>query len=175
MSKYQDAASRQAVVGVVAVLVARDYAATAQRGDNDAASSSAAAQQANGKPASNLTQGLIKWLEGETAKVEKSGATSTRLALLGWAATIYGAVPADSPLDEAPWLSLVTSMSTLLNAILDDSNGAKETLKKSALVVTRRAVRTVRPSVLHRLGIIGLIRSCSHCSVMRLSHVWSVR
>lgn len=138
--RYQDAASRQAVLAVVSALLARDNAAgTADETANAAATT-------NGKPASALSTGLIKWLESETGKVEKSGATSTRLALLGWAATIYASVPAEHPLDDAPFLSLATSLSSLLNVVLDDSAGAKETVRKSALVVTRRAVRTVSVS-----------------------------
>ena len=133
--RYQDAASRQAVLAVVSALLARDYAA--------GTANESAAPAANGKPASALRTGLIKWLESETGKVEKSGATSTRLALLGWAATIYATVPAEHPLDDAPFLSLAASLSSLLNVILDESAGAKETVRKSALVVTRRAVRTV--------------------------------
>lgn len=132
--RYQDAASRQAVLAVVSALLARDYAA--------GTANESAAPAANGKPASALSTGLIKWLESETGKVEKSGATSTRLALLGWAATIYATVPAEHPLDDAPFLSLATSLSSLLNVILDESAGAKETVRKSALVVIRRAVRT---------------------------------
>lgn len=112
------------------------------------AAESSTSPAANGKPpASALTAGLIKWLESETAKVEKSGATSTRLALLGWAATIYASVPVGHALDDAPFLSLATSLSLLLNVVLDESAAAKETVRKSALVVTRRAVRTVRPEV----------------------------
>ena len=135
--RYQDAASRQAVLAVVSALLARDNTA------GTAGEAATAAATTNGKPASALSTGLIKWLESETGKVEKSGATSTRLALLGWAATIYASVPAESPLDDAPFLSLATSLSTLLNVVLDESAGAKETVRKSVLVVTRRAVRTV--------------------------------
>ncbi|GAA5981477.1 hypothetical protein JCM10908_004121 [Rhodotorula pacifica] len=139
--RYQDAASRQAVLAVVSALLARDYAAGNTASEGEAPSSSSAAN-GDRKLASALTAGLIKWLESETAKVEKSGATSTRLALLGWAATIYASVPAESALEDALFLSLATSLSSLLNVVLDESAAAKETVRKSALVVTRRAVRT---------------------------------
>lgn len=130
--RYVDSTSRQAVLAVLSTLLARDYASSR----DDAAATS------NGKTAS-LTNGLIKWLEGEAAKVDKTGAGSTRFALLAWANTIYSAVPAVHPLEDAPFVSLAVTLSNLLNAVLDEANGAKDSIRKSALVSTRRAVRTV--------------------------------
>ncbi|KAJ8297218.1 eIF-2-alpha kinase activator gcn1 [Rhodotorula toruloides] len=134
--RYVDSTSRQAVLAVLSALLARDYAPSR---DDVAATS-------NGKTAS-LTNGLIRWLEGETAKVDKTGASSTRFALLAWANTIYSSVPADHPLEDAPFASLAITLSTLLNAVLDEANGAKESIRKSALVSTRRAVRTRHESI----------------------------
>ncbi|GAA6002609.1 hypothetical protein JCM10207_007591 [Rhodosporidiobolus poonsookiae] len=127
--RYTDAPSRQAVLAVLAALLARDYTPN----EDDGAA----------KPPT-YTLGLIKFLEAETAKVEKSGAASTRFALLGWAATVYATVPVDRPLEDAPFASLAASLSTLLATVLDPQEGAKESLKQSALVQTRRAVRNRR-------------------------------
>jgi hypothetical protein len=129
LPRYTDSASRQSVLSVVSAILSRDYGAPSS---DDAPKSP------------SYTPGLIKFLEAETAKVEKSAAPGTRFALLGWATTIYSSVPVESPLEDAPWASLTASLSTLLSVVLDKQGGAKESLKKSALVLVRRAVRSVR-------------------------------
>ncbi|CEQ38752.1 SPOSA6832_00193 [Sporobolomyces salmonicolor] len=84
---------------------------------------------------------MAKWLEAEVGKVEKSGQTATRFALLCWAQTIYASVPREHPLDDAPWMSLITSLSTLLYILLDPASKVKPSMHQSILVATRRAVR----------------------------------
>jgi hypothetical protein len=90
-----------------------------------------------------LTNGMIKWLESEVNKIEKSGQNATRFSLLGWAATIYTTVPTDNSLEDAQWLSLLTSLSTLVYILLDPSTKIKSSLRNSVLVIARRAIRSV--------------------------------
>ncbi|GAA6038663.1 hypothetical protein JCM8097_009472 [Rhodosporidiobolus ruineniae] len=137
--RYTDNASRQAVLAVLAAILSRDYAPPS------APSSDAPAE--NGAKAPAYTPGLIKFLEAEVAKVDKAAAPGTRFALLGWAATVYAAVPEEKPLEDAQLASLAQSLSTLLYVVLDPHGGAKDSLKQSALVVTRRAVRRRHQSI----------------------------
>ncbi|GJN92071.1 hypothetical protein Rhopal_005099-T1 [Rhodotorula paludigena] len=130
VSRYSDSPSRQGVLSVLSALLARDHAAPSEAGSS----------AGTGKPAP-ITNGLVKWLEGEVAKVDKSGAASTRFALLGWATTVYGSVPPEHPLEDAQFASLAASISTLLYLLLDDAGSAKPSMRQSALVLTRRAVR----------------------------------
>ncbi|BGP21302.1 translational activator of GCN4 [Rhodotorula toruloides] len=146
--RYVDSTSRQSVLAVLSALLARDYAS----GRDDVAATS------NGKTAS-LTNGLIKWLEGEAAKVDKTGAGSTRFTLLGWANTIYSSIPVDHPLEDAPFISLALTLSALLTAVLDEVYGAKEAIRKSALVSTRRAVRTRHEWILRLVKALASAKS----------------
>ncbi|GAA5922766.1 Gcn1p [Sporobolomyces koalae] len=134
--RYTDAASRTAVLKVLAAVLARDYAPPSP--------ASAEPATAN-KPA--FTNGMIKWLESEVAKVDKAGQASTRFALLGWATTIYASVPPDHPLEDGPWLSLVSSLSTLVYVLLDPAASAKASIRSSVLVSTRRAIRKRHASI----------------------------
>lgn len=122
--RYTDASSRSAVLSVLAALLAR------------------------GDP--SITNGLVKWLESEVTKVEKSGQTSTRFALLGWAATIYSSLAATAHEgDTAPsYASVVNSFSTLAYVLLDPTSEVKTSLRNSVLVISRRALRSVRASPL---------------------------
>ncbi|GAA5844812.1 hypothetical protein JCM3766R1_003325 [Sporobolomyces carnicolor] len=116
--RYTDASSRSAVLSVLAALLAR------------------------GDP--SITNGLVKWLESEVTKVEKSGQTSTRFALLGWAATIYSSLAATAHEgDTAPsYASVVNSFSTLAYVLLDPTSEVKTSLRNSVLVISRRALRS---------------------------------
>ncbi|GAA5925263.1 hypothetical protein JCM3775_006409 [Rhodotorula graminis] len=147
--RYVDSASRTAVLDVLSAILARDHAAAAAPAiaATDAAEPSAAAAT---KSATPFTSGLIKWLDGEAAKVDKTGAASTRFALLGWAVTIYQSVPADRPLDDPQFSSLASSLSTLVYTLLDEANPVKPALRHSTLVLARRAIRN-RPASLARL------------------------
>ncbi|GAA5862432.1 hypothetical protein JCM1840_004179 [Sporobolomyces johnsonii] len=132
--RFTDSASRNAVLSVLSALLARDHAVATADGDAPAEGA------ANGKT-SSITNGMTKWLEAEVGKVEKSGQTATRFALLCWAQTIYASVPPEHPLDDAPWTSLITSLSTLLYILLDPASKVKPSMRQSILVATRRAVR----------------------------------
>ncbi|GAA5901674.1 hypothetical protein JCM8208_001574 [Rhodotorula glutinis] len=147
--RYADSASRTAVLDVLSAVLARDHAAAAAPASTDAAEPSSAAAAAT-KSSTPFTSGLIKWLDGEAAKVDKTGAASTRFTLLGWAVTIYQSVPADRPLDDPQFASLASSLSTLVYALLDEANPVKPALRHSTLVLARRAIRN-RPASLPRL------------------------
>jgi hypothetical protein len=86
---------------------------------------------------------MVKWLESEVSKIEKTGQTATRFSLLNWAATIYASVPKEGQLEDPQFLSLLTSFSTLLYLLLDPSAKIKTSLRNSAVVITRRAIRSV--------------------------------
>ncbi|BGP12338.1 hypothetical protein JCM10213_003855 [Rhodosporidiobolus nylandii] len=141
LPRYTDSSSRSAVLSVLSAILSRDYLP-----------SSAPSPSSSSSDSPRFTPGLIKFLDLETSKLPSSsaGATGTRFALLGWGCTIYSSVPADSPLEDAQLASLAASLSALLGALLDPQGGAKEGMKNSALVVTRRAVRS-RPAQIARL------------------------
>ncbi|GAA5855038.1 hypothetical protein JCM8547_002355 [Rhodosporidiobolus lusitaniae] len=132
LPRYTDASSRSAVLSILSALLARDYTPT----------SSDDAEACSASPAPKYTAGLIKLLESEISKTAPTAAASTRLALLGWATTIYASVPAEVELEEAQFVSLASSLSGLLSGLLDRQNGAKESLRQGALIATRRAVRS---------------------------------
>lgn len=89
---------------------------------------------------------MIKWLESEVAKVDKTGtvAPGTRYVLLTWGTTIFASLHgAGAPAEGPQWTSLVTSISFLLYALLDETATPKESVRRSVLVLTRRVVRNV--------------------------------
>ncbi|GAA5985182.1 hypothetical protein JCM5350_004261 [Sporobolomyces pararoseus] len=132
--RYTDASSRSAVLSVLSALLARDHSGSTEVG------------QPNGK-APSMTNGMIKWLENEVNKIEKSGQNATRFSLLGWAATIYSSVPSDGSLEDPQWLSLLSSLSTLVYILLDPTTKIKPSLRNSVLVITRRAIRNRHASI----------------------------
>ncbi|BGP36319.1 translational activator of GCN4 [Rhodotorula kratochvilovae] len=132
--RYIDAQSRQGVLAVLAAVLARDHAPPSK------------GAEPSGK-SMPFTSSMIKWLEAEASKVEKSGAASTRFALLGWATTIYTSVPADRTLEDPQFASLTSSLSSLLSVLLDEANPIKPAIRQSSLVITRRAVRTRHTSI----------------------------
>ncbi|GAA5877296.1 hypothetical protein JCM16303_006233 [Sporobolomyces ruberrimus] len=129
--RYTDASSRTAVLSVLSSILARDHAGSATE---------------NGKGPS-ITNGMVKWLESEVSKIEKTGQTATRFSLLNWAATIYASVPKEGQLEDPQFLSLLTSFSTLLYLLLDPSAKIKTSLRNSAVVITRRAIRSRHASI----------------------------
>ncbi|KAI5477515.1 translational activator [Pseudohyphozyma bogoriensis] len=95
-----------------------------------------------------LTQGTIKFLESETDKSAKfATAPATLFALLGWVTTVYEVKADEVSKEEAQWKSLVGSFSTLVERLLDEKENKKEGIRKSVLVVSRRAVRKNAPLI----------------------------
>lgn len=79
--------------------------------------------------------------------MDKAGTVSpgTRVGVLGWATTIYaGVVGAEAKLEDPQWISLVTSLSRVLDGLLDDKTTPREPIRHTAQVVTRRVIRQVR-------------------------------
>ncbi|GAA5986671.1 hypothetical protein JCM11641_001358 [Rhodosporidiobolus odoratus] len=140
LPRYTDSSSRQLVLSVLAAILSRDHAP----------SPTESAETSSLPP--KYTPGLIKFLDAETQKIEKASAATSRFALLGWATTIYSSSPTQSEegFDEGQWVSLVNSLSTLVGGLLEPNGGAKEGLKHSTLVLSRRAVRS-RPAHISRL------------------------
>lgn len=65
--------------------------------------------------------------------------------LLSWSCglyTVYSATNTDAS-STLPWKTLIAVMATLLELILNKSTPAKDTLRKGALVRTRRSLRSV--------------------------------
>lgn len=89
-----------------------------------------------------ISNPIVKWLDNETTKhLTKSTASNSRFVLLTWATAAW-ATTAKS-LADAQLFSLGTSIAGLLDSILDQRSSTKPSLRQSALVMTRRAVRTV--------------------------------
>ncbi|GAA6058506.1 hypothetical protein JCM10212_006945 [Sporobolomyces blumeae] len=142
--RYTDGPSRSAVLSVLSALLARDHAVATTPQENG---------EVNGKSPA-ITNGMIKWLEGEVSKIEKSASTATRFSLLGWATTIYASVPPEHPLDDAPFSSLAASISTLVFALLDPAQSVKPSMRNSTLVSTRRAIRSRHQSIPRLVSIL---------------------
>ncbi|GAA5915522.1 hypothetical protein JCM6882_005925 [Rhodosporidiobolus microsporus] len=140
-----ESASQKSVLLVLSALLARDHAQPSS---------------STTSPAPPFAPVLVKFLDSETAKLPPSSSgssASTRFALLGWAAAVYQSLAlgdkndgAKEVLDEAQWTSLCASLAALLYGVTDPSGGAKEGVRQSALVLTRRAVRS-RPASIPRM------------------------
>ncbi|KAI0343486.1 ARM repeat-containing protein [Trametopsis cervina] len=133
-SRYVDVSSREAVEAVGIELVRRDELRGTSEGDPD-------------EIKLGVTEQIVGWLAHETslfAKRPSAYPSADMLVLLSWLCGIYStcvkynAEFALSP----PWISLVASMATLLDLLLDDSLKTKPNVRKSALVRTRRALRS---------------------------------
>ncbi|KAK4055085.1 translational activator of GCN4 [Microbotryomycetes sp. JL201] len=129
--RYSDSRSRIAVLAVLDGLLAR-----------------ARQPHANGTSTSDdrkpldILPGMIKWLDAETKKLERTGSSSTRFNVLHWACAIYSNACKDAnTLSETQWSALVSSLASLTFVLLDEAEPVKPTLRKSVLTVTRRAVR----------------------------------
>jgi hypothetical protein len=89
-----------------------------------------------------LFQGLTKYLESTIAQACAPSAivaANTKYALLGWVTIVYGT---SSQVDEL----LVKAWAAVVDSLLSENAGpTKIQLKKSTLVHTRRAIRSVRP------------------------------
>ena len=73
--------------------------------------------------------------------------------LLGWCCGTYSiCLEHNENFTSYPaWSPLVGTMAVLLDLILDKTNRAKASIQKSALVRTRRALRSVSPRIIHSI------------------------
>ncbi|KAJ3552008.1 hypothetical protein NM688_g4384 [Phlebia brevispora] len=132
--RYVDSASRAAVEAIGVELVRRD--------------------EVRGTPADTSGEGrlgvaeqIVGWLWHEVHKFSKgpsAHAATDMLVLLSWACGIYTtSVQSNPDFTSSPaWSPLVGSMAILLDFLLDADVKAKPSVVKSALVRTRRALRT---------------------------------
>lgn len=136
MPRFNDQGSRAAVLSVLAALLVHDQQALGV---------------ANGTPVKKgIAGGLIKWIEGEVDKVSKAGtgtvAAGTRAALLGWTVTVFASLKGRSQtVEDSQWNSILASLSTLFDSLVDESITKKLSIRKSAVVAVRRIIRNVSP------------------------------
>ncbi|KAF8317653.1 ARM repeat-containing protein [Clavulina sp. PMI_390] len=141
--RYVDSGSRSAAIDTLRALVARD----ALFGGAD-----------DGR-IPGLLEKIVKWLADESARISSlsarsSSAASERFALLTWACAILDECLAslDGFSETSSWKPLILSLAILIDS-LSDAN-TKPTMKQSALVQTRRLLRShyrTIPSIIQTL------------------------
>ncbi|KAG1762385.1 armadillo-type protein [Suillus occidentalis] len=96
-----------------------------------------------------VTEQVLGWLANEVSDIAKRGSPSTYapadiFVLLSWACGLYATCLRSSPgfTSSPPWKLLVDIFATLLDMQLNRSTHTKATMQKSALVRTRRALRS---------------------------------
>ncbi|KDR69874.1 hypothetical protein GALMADRAFT_913484 [Galerina marginata CBS 339.88] len=133
--RYSDASSRDAIEAVGIELVRRDELRGTDEGAKDELRLGVAEQ-------------LLGWLSNEVGRLSKKGnsdsyAPSDLFVLLSWSCGLYTTCVKYNPqfTTSNSWRALVGSMAVLLD-MLTESSMAKPSLKKGALVRTRRALRS---------------------------------
>ncbi|KIK38679.1 hypothetical protein CY34DRAFT_809070, partial [Suillus luteus UH-Slu-Lm8-n1] len=128
--RYVDGASRDAVEEVGMTLIEKDETADADQ-------------------KLGVTEQVLGWLANEVSHIAKRGSPSTYapadiFVLLSWACGLYVTCLRSSPgfTSSPPWKLLVDIFATLLDMQLNRSTHTKPTMQKSALVRTRRALRS---------------------------------
>ncbi|KAH9815238.1 armadillo-type protein [Melampsora americana] len=133
--RYEDSASRNAVLNVLETLI--------RRNDVDIG------EAANGeKP--KLMSTIIKWISHESAKLCNSAqgiptsAGSTRLAMLIWSCHLLGMICQSHKETKSENVKDLTTMLNTLGQLLDSTHDPASTrpvCHKSAMVITRRVIR----------------------------------
>ncbi|KAG9005891.1 translational activator of GCN4 [Tulasnella sp. JGI-2019a] len=128
--RYVDSPSRDAVLAVLEAFVKRDER---REGETDAEKL-------------GVIEQILGWLKSETQRICSPGsstAVANHFTLLTWCCALYAAQLEYNPnFSESPhWSVTLTIMAMLLDTILNEESHAKQTLRKSALVHTRRAIR----------------------------------
>ncbi|KAJ3807969.1 armadillo-type protein [Lentinula aff. lateritia] len=133
--RYSDSPSREAVEEVGMVLVKRDELRGTEDGPSD--------EQKMG-----VAEQVVGWISNEVSHFAKRGSSSSYapsnlFVLLGWCSGLYTVCLESNPkfIESLSWKSLVGSMAILLDMVYD-SDRAKPSLKKGALVRVRRALRS---------------------------------
>lgn len=159
--RYVDAGSREAAEAVGVELVRRDELRETPQGEPD-------------ERRLGVTENIVLWLAHEVDRMAKrpgcvlyhspiaSSRLMTRLlprahastdvfVLLSWCCGIYTVCLQCNPEfpSERSWSPLVSTIAALLNLLLDKATKTKPTVQKSALVRTRRALRTVSREYYH--------------------------
>ncbi|KAH9976102.1 ARM repeat-containing protein [Lactifluus volemus] len=124
--RYVDSASREAVEAIGKELVHRDETREERRGVRE---------EILGRIASEVSR---------VANGPNSNAPADLFSLLSWCCTLYAVLVCHSTTfsASASWTSLVTSMATLLDLLLQPSIHARTSLRKGAVVRARRALRS---------------------------------
>ncbi|KAG1734519.1 armadillo-type protein [Suillus lakei] len=128
--RYVDSASRDAVEEVGMTLIEKDETADADE-------------------KMGVTEQVIGWLANEVSHIARRGSPSTYapadiFVLLSWVCGLYATCLRSSPgFTSSPlWKVLVGIFATLLDMQINCSTRTKPTMQKSALVRTRRALRS---------------------------------
>ncbi|KAI0060576.1 ARM repeat-containing protein [Artomyces pyxidatus] len=124
--RYIDSASREAVEAVGVELVRKDESREEKLG---------------------VTEQIIGWISNEVGRISKrasSHAATDIFILLSWCCGLYTVSLHTSPqfTSSRSWNLLVSSLASLLDLILDPTTRAKSSMQRSALVRTRRALRS---------------------------------
>ena len=159
-SRYVDAPSRDAVEAVGTELVRRDELRGSPEGEPD-------------ESKLGVTEQILGWFTNEVGRISKrprlvrvvhndesgvgsflsSAFASTDLfILLSWSCGLYTACLKCNPdfITTGSWNALVGVMTSLVDLLLDESIYTKKSIQKSALVRSRRALRSVRFCFLFR-------------------------
>ncbi|KAA1470496.1 ARM repeat-containing protein [Dentipellis sp. KUC8613] len=129
--RYVDSASKEAVEAVGVEMVRRDEVRDDRLG---------------------VTEQILGWVSNEVGRISKranSYAPADLFVLLSWCCGLYIACVKSNPLfsSSVSWNKLVGSIAVLLDLLLNPSTRAKPAIQKSALVRTRRALRSAPPLI----------------------------
>ncbi|KAI0262196.1 ARM repeat-containing protein [Gloeopeniophorella convolvens] len=124
--KYVDSASREAVEAVGKELVERDEAREEKQG---------------------VAEQILGWIAHEVGRITKrssSHAPTSLFVLFSWCCSLYAVVTTRSSTftSSPPWTSLVVSIASLMDLLLQPSTHAKPSVKKSVVIRARRALRS---------------------------------
>lgn len=101
------------------------------------------------KPECGILDQVVEWVRSEAGGISEKGASRSAAAgncfvLIKWCCCIYTVTAKSSSrtTDSKEQKSLIEAIALLLNSLLDESSPAKPTLRKNAVVCTRRAFRS---------------------------------
>ncbi|EIW80197.1 ARM repeat-containing protein [Coniophora puteana RWD-64-598 SS2] len=134
--RYVDTASRDAVEDVGMALVAHDQSLPQQ-------------------DRLGVADHVLSWLANETSQISKRGAPSAYapaniFVLLSWCSALYSTLLRSDPsypTASQGWIPLVVSLAALLDLQLTRGTRTKPSMRRAALVRTRRALRTSPPAL----------------------------
>ncbi|KAG8904625.1 translational activator of GCN4 [Tulasnella sp. 403] len=126
-ARYVDGPSREAAIDVLEAMLKRDE------------------YPGDGAARKEVVNGILGWLNVEVLRVAASTSASNNIfALLTWCCAFYSAQAKNDPAfsETAEWPTLIGLLAMLLDAILDEASPGRKSLRKAALVHSRRAFRS---------------------------------
>jgi hypothetical protein len=133
--RYIDQPSRGAVEKVGMELIRRDEIRETPKGPTD-------------ETKMGVTEQVLGWMGNEVGKVSKRGSSQSSadiFVLLSWSTSMYSVCLTENDMFAASrsYKILVGVIAVLLNRLLDESLRIKASMRRAALVRTRRALRSV--------------------------------